>query len=314
MNDSLRTDVFLRYNPETIACACIFLSARQLKIPLPNKPAWYSLFRVSEEDIRDICLIILRLYKRSKPLVEKLEKRLDELKAAQEEAKMLAKGLTNLEVAQDKNGGFSPSSRSNSPGKGDKTNENATSDNGNETGTNKQDGQNKLKDSASEIGGAASHQNSSGGGYSREHSQSPVTHNSRKSRGSPANHKDSSKSRHRASRSRSRSADNRNSKKSHHHHHHRSGKRNRSRSSSHSRNLRSSTSPSSRQSRNHKKSHKDKSRYRSQSRDRSNYRSRSRSYDKHNSSKSKKSRVKDVGGRHRSRSHDRSRSRDHSRR
>lgn len=32
MNDSLRTNVFVRFSPETIACACIFLSARQLKV------------------------------------------------------------------------------------------------------------------------------------------------------------------------------------------------------------------------------------------------------------------------------------------
>ena len=32
MNDSLRTNVFVRFSPETIACACIFLAARQLKV------------------------------------------------------------------------------------------------------------------------------------------------------------------------------------------------------------------------------------------------------------------------------------------
>ena len=32
MNDSLRTDVFLKYAPEKIGCACIFLAARQLKV------------------------------------------------------------------------------------------------------------------------------------------------------------------------------------------------------------------------------------------------------------------------------------------
>jgi hypothetical protein len=40
MNDSLRTDCFVRYQPETIACACIYLSARKLSIPLPRKPSW----------------------------------------------------------------------------------------------------------------------------------------------------------------------------------------------------------------------------------------------------------------------------------
>lgn len=32
MNDSLRTDVFLRFSAETVACACIYLSARTLQV------------------------------------------------------------------------------------------------------------------------------------------------------------------------------------------------------------------------------------------------------------------------------------------
>ena len=35
MNDSFRTNVFVRYHPETIGCACIFLSARQLGVCVP---------------------------------------------------------------------------------------------------------------------------------------------------------------------------------------------------------------------------------------------------------------------------------------
>lgn len=34
MNDSLRTDVFLRWLPETIACACIYLSANLLRVSI----------------------------------------------------------------------------------------------------------------------------------------------------------------------------------------------------------------------------------------------------------------------------------------
>ncbi|PNF39464.1 hypothetical protein B7P43_G11072 [Cryptotermes secundus] len=66
MNDSLRTDVFLRYQPETVACACIYLTSRKLNISLPKSPAWFSVFGVSEEDIQDVCFRILRLYKRPK--------------------------------------------------------------------------------------------------------------------------------------------------------------------------------------------------------------------------------------------------------
>lgn len=32
MNDCLRTNVFVRFQPETIACACIFLAARALQV------------------------------------------------------------------------------------------------------------------------------------------------------------------------------------------------------------------------------------------------------------------------------------------
>ncbi|QQP58462.1 Uncharacterized protein FKW44_003787 [Caligus rogercresseyi] len=39
MNDSLRTDVFVRYSPECVATACIYLSARKLKVPLPKNPS-----------------------------------------------------------------------------------------------------------------------------------------------------------------------------------------------------------------------------------------------------------------------------------
>jgi transcription initiation factor TFIIIB Brf1 subunit/transcription initiation factor TFIIB len=66
MNDSLRTDVFVRYQPETVACACIYLASRKLNIPLPKVPAWFSIFHVSEEDIQDVCFRILRLYHRPK--------------------------------------------------------------------------------------------------------------------------------------------------------------------------------------------------------------------------------------------------------
>ncbi|ELK19574.1 Cyclin-L2 [Pteropus alecto] len=36
MNDSLRTDVFVRFQPESIACACIYLAARTLEVDLTH--------------------------------------------------------------------------------------------------------------------------------------------------------------------------------------------------------------------------------------------------------------------------------------
>ncbi|XP_014211108.1 cyclin-L1 isoform X2 [Copidosoma floridanum] len=87
MNDSLRSDVFLRYEPETVACACIYLAARERQMPLPSQPAWYWLFEVTENAIRDICRRILRLYTRPKVKAELLEKRVEELKKQYEEAR-----------------------------------------------------------------------------------------------------------------------------------------------------------------------------------------------------------------------------------
>ncbi|XP_050526010.1 cyclin-L1 [Daktulosphaira vitifoliae] len=87
MNDSLQTDVFVQYDPETIACACIYLSARKLQIPLPKNPAWYSLFKATEQDIQDICRKILKLYLRPKVVTEDLEKKVEELKKEYDLAK-----------------------------------------------------------------------------------------------------------------------------------------------------------------------------------------------------------------------------------
>jgi len=120
MNDSLRTDCFVRYQPETIACACIYLSARKLNIPLPKKPAWYELLGVEEDDIRDCCYRIICLYQRKKVSQDDLEKEVDRLKTnydnKKKESKMLGSAL-NTAVN-------SPASQPPSPGqKKDKKND-----------------------------------------------------------------------------------------------------------------------------------------------------------------------------------------------
>lgn len=87
MNDSFRTDVFVRYQPETIACACIYLTARKQNIPLPANPGWFLIFRVSEEDMLDVCYRIMSLYKRSKPNAEALDSAVDALKKRYQDQK-----------------------------------------------------------------------------------------------------------------------------------------------------------------------------------------------------------------------------------
>lgn len=39
-------------------------------MPLPSSPPWFELFDVEEEDIKEICLTILRLYARKKVNLE----------------------------------------------------------------------------------------------------------------------------------------------------------------------------------------------------------------------------------------------------
>ncbi len=57
MNDSLRTDVFVRYSPETIACACIYLTARQLEV----RPSEHAAF----ESLCNVCCCVLTIFHRS---------------------------------------------------------------------------------------------------------------------------------------------------------------------------------------------------------------------------------------------------------
>ncbi|CAB4022510.1 cyclin-L2 isoform X1 [Paramuricea clavata] len=98
MNDALRTNVFVRYQPETIACACIFLSARQLKIPLPSRPPWWELFDSNMEDIEEVCITLLKLYQRPKISLQTLNKAVDQLKRA----KKITESLTNADGSGSK--------------------------------------------------------------------------------------------------------------------------------------------------------------------------------------------------------------------
>ncbi|KYO34014.1 cyclin-L1 isoform B [Alligator mississippiensis] len=116
MNDSLRTNVFVRFQPETIACACIYLAARALQIPLPTRPHWFLLFGTTEEEIQEICLTTLKLYTRKKPNYELLDKEVEKRKMALQEAKLKAKGLNpDGTPALSTLGGFSPASKPCSP-------------------------------------------------------------------------------------------------------------------------------------------------------------------------------------------------------
>lgn len=58
MNDSFRTEVFVRFQPETIACACIYLAARQLQVCSKYNIEFYTNYEfkaISEMDNKAYC-------------------------------------------------------------------------------------------------------------------------------------------------------------------------------------------------------------------------------------------------------------------
>ncbi|CAF1418134.1 unnamed protein product [Adineta ricciae] len=85
MNDSLRTDVFLRFTPETIACACIDLAARSLQIALPKSPPWYVIFGARANEVHFIMFSILRLYRHRPKSIEELEKLVNAVREKKED-------------------------------------------------------------------------------------------------------------------------------------------------------------------------------------------------------------------------------------
>ncbi|XP_075045875.1 cyclin-L2 isoform X2 [Mixophyes fleayi] len=178
MNDSLRTDVFVRFDPETIACACIYLAARILEISLPIRPHWFLLFGVSEEDIKEICLQILRLYTRKKADVAVLESKVEKRKLLMEEAKAKAKGLLPDGTPRLDNGPeFSPNVKADSPKEGKANKPSPLSMHALKNSKRKVDGT-KRTTSASPVNGLKKGRESrSGSGsrdrsYSRSHSRS----------------------------------------------------------------------------------------------------------------------------------------------
>lgn len=73
VNDSLRTDLSLRFRSEVIACAAIYMASRSLEIKLPDNPPWWVLFNADMNDMGAICNAILALYHRPKvPFLEPL--------------------------------------------------------------------------------------------------------------------------------------------------------------------------------------------------------------------------------------------------
>jgi len=61
-NDSLRTNLCVRFRADAVAVACVFLAARTLGMPMPRYPPWHDVFDVSAEDAEVMSASILALY------------------------------------------------------------------------------------------------------------------------------------------------------------------------------------------------------------------------------------------------------------
>ena len=66
LNDSLRTQLCVRFKPEIIASGAIYLAARKLGIVLPENPPWWELFDANKAQLLEVARTILDLYKRPK--------------------------------------------------------------------------------------------------------------------------------------------------------------------------------------------------------------------------------------------------------
>ncbi|KAE9547605.1 hypothetical protein FO519_009183 [Halicephalobus sp. NKZ332] len=68
MNDCMKTDLFLRYYPKTIAAACVVRTCRrsdpEFELPIIDEYHWYEVYGVSSKDVEHIIEILDRLYER----------------------------------------------------------------------------------------------------------------------------------------------------------------------------------------------------------------------------------------------------------
>lgn len=68
INDSQRTDVCIRFAPEVICCAALWMGARvhQIKLPSDTTPPWWALFDTRKEDLDVVAAEVGALYSRGR--------------------------------------------------------------------------------------------------------------------------------------------------------------------------------------------------------------------------------------------------------
>ncbi|KUF89889.1 Cyclin-L1-1 [Phytophthora nicotianae] len=185
INDSLRTDLCVRYKAQVIACAAIFLASRFQGVALPENPPWYLLFDVDKTQLYAVSVVIMELYKQEKiqwlePLTETNPFEVDDHPMEEEEEMVEQVQETDMDVKVDveKVSPQEPASFS--------TEETAV----------------KASNSAAK----ASERRSRWDDGRRGRSRSPDSRSRRSRSGSRERRRDSSRSRRRRSRSRSRSS------------------------------------------------------------------------------------------------------------
>eukprot|EP00921_Rhytidocystis_pertsovi_P008006 GHVQ01013225.1.p1 GENE.GHVQ01013225.1~~GHVQ01013225.1.p1 ORF type:complete len:288 (+),score=14.32 GHVQ01013225.1:517-1380(+) len=75
INDSLRTTLCCRVQPEVIAVGSIYMAACDLNINLPKSSRWYEIFGVEWDDVKEVCHTLKALYRLPMPTYVKLVSR-----------------------------------------------------------------------------------------------------------------------------------------------------------------------------------------------------------------------------------------------
>lgn len=104
MNDSLRTDLFVRYPPEHIACACISLALRdQTEVALPQNPYhWAQTFGIERDELELMCREIRALYEIKPPSMKEVDDSIERARTTYEKKRQEQIVSSALATAQAK--------------------------------------------------------------------------------------------------------------------------------------------------------------------------------------------------------------------
>jgi len=98
----------MKFTPDQIGCACIWLAARQKKICLPKSPHWYELFNIKTEEMETIATTILELYILPRPDYTKLDNAINQAKDIFEKKKTATEKNNKIPELKKSMTSFSP--------------------------------------------------------------------------------------------------------------------------------------------------------------------------------------------------------------